>query len=101
MMASTMIMRIVRLAAFFVYIVSYFLPAIQMGTSGPGSGPMAGWECAFIASVTAPIALIKSLGQDVGGKQLLVPVSGLVNYLFLAVCVLGFWPRFRRTRLVL
>jgi hypothetical protein len=30
-----------------------------------------------------------------------VPVSGLVNYLFLAACVLSFWPRFTRTRIVL
>ncbi len=72
-----------------------------MGTSGPGSGPLAGWGCAFVASVMAPVALIKSLGQGVDTNELLIPVSGLVNYLFLAVCVLGFWPRFRRTRLVL
>jgi hypothetical protein len=91
----------IRLAALALFTVSYFLPAIQMGTSGPGSGPLAGWGCAFVASVMAPIALIKSLGQHVDGKELLVPVSGLVNYLFLAVCVLGFWPRFRRIRLVL
>jgi hypothetical protein len=91
----------IRLAALVLFVVSYFLPAIQMGTSGPGSGPLAGWGCAFVASVMAPVALIKSLGQGVDTNELLIPVSGLVNYLFVAVCVLGFWTRFRRTRLVL
>jgi hypothetical protein len=93
----------VRLAAFAMYVVSFFLPAIQIGSSGPGTGPVDGWWCAFAASVIAPLALVRLFlfAQSVDFKDVLISFSGLVNWLFLAVCVLSFWPRFRRTRIVL
>lgn len=90
-----------RLAAFAIFVVSYFLPAINMGSGGPGPGVMRGWTCAWFASLIAPMALVKSIGQGLHAEAIQIPMSGLINYLFLAVCILGFWPRLRRTRLVL
>ncbi|MFZ0393230.1 MAG: hypothetical protein WBX09_20565 [Terracidiphilus sp.] len=90
---------LVRIAAVVVFGVSFALPAIRMSGSGP-SQTMTGWMCAVIASITAPKALIQSLGQGVRFDEILIPISGLVNYLFLAVLVLSFWRRLLRTRLL-
>jgi len=95
----------IRLAAFALFALSFFLPAIRMDASGPAPHPasdaMIGWMCAWFASILVPIGLIKSLGQGIEGETIFLPMSGLINYLFLAVCILSFWPRLRRTRLIL
>ena len=98
-----MITRLVRLAAFVCYLISFSLPAIQMvdTSGGPGSGAVEGWACAFIASITAFIGLARAVGQGMDGDTLLIPLSGMLNYLFIAICILSIWPRLRRTRLVL
>ena len=91
----------VRLVAFALFVISFFLPAINMHSGGPGPGVIPGWTCAWFASLIAPIALVNSLGQGIHAEAIMLPASGLVNDLFLAICSLGFWPRLRRTRLVL
>ncbi len=91
--------RIIRVAAFALFAASLFAPAVQTADADRGPATLAGWECAFVASGTTPVALVRWPGVD--AKGLLVPVSGLINYLFLAVTILSFWPRFMRTRLVL
>lgn len=92
---------LVRIVALIVFGVSFALPAIRMGTGASPQNQMAGWMCAVVASITAPKAMVQSLGQGVRIEEYLITVSGLINYLFLAILVLSFWRRLVRTRLVL
>jgi hypothetical protein len=92
---------LVRIAALAVFAVSFALPAIRMDSSGPGNQPLKGWMCASFASVLGPKALVQSLSQGVRSEDVLIVLGGLVNYLFLALLVLGFWRRLVRTRLVI
>ena len=91
---------LIRIAALIVFGVSFALPAIRPADAGASAQPIAGWTCALFASILAPKALASSIGQGIQRDAILVPVSGLVNYLFLAVLVLSSWRRLVRTRLI-
>ncbi len=91
---------LIRIAALIVFGVSFALPAIRPADAGASAQPIAGWTCALFASILAPKALASSIGQGVQRDAILVPASGLVNYLFLFVLVLSFWRRLLRTRLI-
>ena len=90
----------VRIAALIVFAVSLMLLAIHMPGSGSGPQFFPGVMCAFLASVVAPGEVLSSPGKaDL--QSFLVVIGGLVNYLYLAILVLGFWPRLVRTRIVI
>lgn len=91
---------ITRIAALIVFAVSFFLPAVRMQAGSHDSGALAGWMCAVVASATAPRALLHSFGRGLDSDAILVPLSGTINYLFVAICLLSFW-RLRLLRLVL
>ena len=92
---------LVRIAALVLFGVSFALPAIRPATAGAAAQPIPGWTCAMFASILGPKALVQSIGQGVRPEDILIPVSGLINYLFLFVFVLSFWRRLVRTRLLL
>lgn len=91
---------LVRIAALLIFATSFLLPAIRMANGVSPRDQIPGWTCALIASITGPKALLQSLGQPIPTEDVLIVLSGLVNYLFLAVLVLSFWRRLTRTRLV-
>jgi len=91
---------LVRIAALVVFGISFALPAVRLSGGGPGAEPIRGWTCAVFASLIGPKALVQSIGQGVRTEDVLIVISGLVNYLFLAIFVLSFWRRPVRTRLV-
>jgi hypothetical protein len=80
-------------------VISFFLPAVR-SVHGAG-GSLCGGLCAAIASVAAPKALLTSLGHKLRTEEILIPIGGVVNYLFLAISVLSIWRRFVRIRIVL
>lgn len=92
---------LIRTAALVVFGVSFALPAIQLGDSVSPPNRLSGWACALFASITGPKALVQSLGQRIPFDDVLIVLSGLINYLFLAILVLSFWRRLVRLRLVL
>jgi hypothetical protein len=54
---------IVRLVGVVLFAVAFFLPAARDAGTGPGSGPMIGWMCAFVAgSATAGLLHLSSSG---------------------------------------
>jgi hypothetical protein len=91
---------LVRILALVVFGVSFALPAVRLSGGSPGASPIPGWTCAVFASILGPKSLVQSIGQGVRTEDVLIVVSGLVNYLFLAIVVLSFWRRLVRTRLV-
>jgi len=91
---------LVRIIALVVFGVSFALPAVRLSGGGPDASPIPGWTCAVFASILGPKSLVQSIGQGVRTEDVLIVVSGLVNYLFLAIVVLSFWRRLVRTRLV-
>jgi len=90
---------LIRIAALLAFAVSFALPAVRMG-SDSSAHAIPGWTCAAFASVLAPKALVQSIGQGVRFEDALIPVSGLINDLFLLVIVLSSWRRLVRTRLI-
>jgi hypothetical protein len=90
----------IRLAAFAVYAISFFMPAARLAGAA-NRDALSGWMCAWMASVLGAGQLTLFFRGGFDARELLLPASGLVNYLFVAVCVLSFWQRFRRARLVL
>lgn len=99
-----MIVRIVRLVGIVLFAAAFFLPAARDAGAGPGSGPMTGWMCAFVAgSATAGIFHLSAAGlqgKDVQGVICLI-LSGWVNPLVLLYLVFSIWRRFVRIRRVL
>jgi hypothetical protein len=93
---------LVRIVAIAVFGVSFALPAVRVGSSGSGGAhPMAGWMCAAFASVVAVRAFFAAAGQGLNRDAILLPMSGLVNYFFLLILVLGIWRRLVWIRMVL
>ena len=104
MPAQRMIRRIVRIVGFVIFVVAFFLPAIQPSDSqgGPGSGPQVGWVCAGFA--LAPSAILLHPSQFLHGaanKDMTLLFSGWVNPLLLIYLLFSIWRRFVRTRRVL
>lgn len=90
---------LVRIAALLIFAAAFALPAIRV-TGSSTNNEIPGWTCALFASITGPKALAQSLGQRIPSEDVLIVLSGLVNYLFLVVLVLSLWRRLVRTRLV-
>ncbi len=91
---------LVRLAAIVIFAVSFALPAVRIGPPGDGGISQPGYKCAVYASVFAFSGLAHLHWSELSRDSILLPMSGLVNYLFLVIFVLSFWPRLVRTRLI-
>lgn len=92
---------LIRIAALLIFAASFLLPAIRVANGAPPNDKIPGWTCALVASITGPKAFAQSLGQHIPLEDVLLVLSGLVNYLFLAVFVLSAWRRLVRTRLAI
>lgn len=90
---------LVRIAALVIFAVSFALPAIRPAEADASAQPIAGWTCAVFASILGPKALVQSIGQGIRPEEILIPISGLTNDLFLLILVLSFWRRMLRARL--
>ena len=90
----------IRLTAFAVYAISFFMPAARLADDASRNA-LLGWQCAWAATLIGMRELAFFFRGGFYAKELLLPASGLLNLLFIAVCVLSFWPRMTRARLVL
>ena len=87
----------VKAAGVVVFVLAFFLQAITMGGSGPGSGPETGGVCALTA-IIAVGTLFKAGMQTLDVQNVLLALSGLVNPLVLIYLVFSFSERFARLR---
>jgi len=101
---SSKIVGLFRLLAVLTFLVSFFLPAIQLGESGSTvrESPTVGWVCAEFATVMAVAAPLTAIREHAGldARAFLFPMSGLVNPLVIVYLILCIWRRFVRARLV-
>lgn len=98
-----MIARIIKIAGVVLFAAAFFLPAVRSVGTGPGSGPMVGWVCAFFAgAATAGIFHLDAAwqGKDVVGSVCLI-LSGWVNPLVLLYLVFSISRRFVLLRRIL
>jgi hypothetical protein len=99
-----MIRRMIRIIGLVIFVIAFFLPAIQPSDSqgGPGSGSQVGWVCAGFA--LAPSAILLHPAQLLHGaanKDVTLLFSGWVNPLLLIYLLFSIWRRFVWTRRVL
>ena len=104
MPGQRMIRRTTRIIGFVIFVVAFFLPAIQPSDpqGGPGAGPEVGWVCAGFA--LAPSAILLHPAQLLHGaanKDVTLLFSGWVNPLLLIYLLFSIWRRFVWTRRVL
>jgi hypothetical protein len=90
----------IRLTAFAVYAISFFMPAARLADDASRNA-LLGWQCAWAATLFGMKDLAFFFRGGFYAKELLLPASGLLNLLFIAACVLCFWPRMTSVRLVL
>ena len=95
-----------KAAGIVVFVLAFFLQAVIMKGSGPGSGVgpspgsdgISGWFCAWVALVAVG-ALFKTGLQGIETQNGLLALSGLVNPLVLVYLGFSFSERFARLRL--
>ena len=86
-----------KVAGLALFVLAFFLQAVTLKGSGPGSGAISGWVCALVA-IIATGGIFKTGMQTLDAQIVFLALSGLVNPLVLIYLGFSFRERFARLR---